>query len=118
MGPFRLSLCFLLTASACKVSLLATARAMSGSCNGAFTAEVGMAVAQKTVNDSGAVPFPVCIRPVSCHEPCHDKSFFWFVECTYTNILVICIYTCIYTHIQTILSIYMLVYMFASSGSN
>ena len=54
----------------CKVSLLALASKFSSSCTGAYTAEAGVGVAQKTVNDSGLVDFHVEIKPRSCHEPC------------------------------------------------
>ena len=50
-------------------SFLCTGRKMSSSCTGAYTAEMGLAVIEKTVNDSGLQQFPVGMVSSSCHEP-------------------------------------------------
>ena len=47
-------------------SFLRSARKMSSSCSGVYTAEMGLAVVSKVINDSGKLPWHVAIRSDSC----------------------------------------------------
>ena len=51
-----------------KKSFLMTARRVSTSCTGAYTIEMGLAVLEKTINDSGLVWPPISLKGSSCHE--------------------------------------------------
>ena len=48
--------------------MLTTTRLVSSSCTGALTAEMGLAVFEKTVNDSGVLRPLVSFQSVSTHD--------------------------------------------------
>ncbi len=64
MRPAYVSTCHFATQD----SLLRTTTRTSSTCTGAYTSEMSLAVIQKTINESKALSFNVCFRPVSAHE--------------------------------------------------
>ena len=58
-------------------SLLRSTQRTSSTCTGAYTAEMALAVIQKTINDSKALPSEVTFQPISA-----------FATWTYANIRV------------------------------
>ena len=51
-------------------SLLLTVRKSSSSCTGVYTSEMGLAMMQKTCNDSGVLGSPVNIIPTTTYDAC------------------------------------------------
>ena len=49
-------------------SLLATTSKTSSTCTGAYTSEMGLAVIQKTINDSGVLHFGVAFQPLIAYD--------------------------------------------------
>ena len=63
-----------------EASMLFSARKFSTSCTGAYTAEIGAALIENTVNSMG-MDFPpkrVRLDGVSCHESCLNNTTFVF----------------------------------------
>ena len=55
-------------------SFLATARRVSTSCTGVYTAEMALAVIEKTVNDAEVLQWPMYLAPTACFVHCLEWS--------------------------------------------
>lgn len=81
MRPAYVSTCHFATQD----SLLRTTTRTSSTCTGAYTSEMSLAVIQKTINESKALSFNVCFRPVSAHETWSvNWSFFQNAKLTFS----------------------------------
>ena len=54
--------------------MLATARRVSTACTGVATAEMALAVIEKTVNDTDVLQWPMYLAPTACFVHCLEWS--------------------------------------------